>query len=289
MDKVINLGIPHVGELIFESFDNPGLIKCLEVSETWKALAENVLTKRKGVMLEACKSGETKVVQLLLERCNSEESGLNTKDHQRGWTAFMLACYNGHKDVVKLLLDLNDSSIELNAKVNVFNCTALHLACMDGHKDVVQLLLDHSESNIELNAKDELGWTAFTLACCHGRKGVVKLLLDHYERIELNVRDENGETPFMSACMNGECWITAELLSSGPLPPGHSGIWFPHPLLHPYGEGRLGVDRGQDPGARGGQPAHQGHHVLLQVLHVEELLMLEGLLLRLETLKRGLG
>ena len=42
MDKVINLGIPHVGELIFESIDTPGLIKCLEVSETWKVLAEGV-------------------------------------------------------------------------------------------------------------------------------------------------------------------------------------------------------------------------------------------------------
>ena len=61
LDKVINLGIPHVGELIFESIDTPGLIKCLEVSETWKELAENVLIKRwKGKMLEACKNGETK-------------------------------------------------------------------------------------------------------------------------------------------------------------------------------------------------------------------------------------
>ena len=113
MDKVIDLGIPHVGELIFESIDTPGLIKCLEVSETWKVLAENVLIKRwKGKMFEACKSGETKVVQLLLERCNSEESGLNIKDEE-GRTAFMWACYFGHKDIVILLLDLSDS-IQLN-------------------------------------------------------------------------------------------------------------------------------------------------------------------------------
>ena len=108
MDKVINLGIPHVGELIFESIGTPGLVKCLEVSETWKVLAENVLIKRwKGKMLEACKSGETKVVQLLLERCNSEESGLNIKD-EYGNTAFMVACYFGHKDVVKLLLEYSE-------------------------------------------------------------------------------------------------------------------------------------------------------------------------------------
>ena len=54
LNKVINLGIPHVGELIFESLDTPELIKCLEVSETWRELAENVLIKKwKGKMNEA--------------------------------------------------------------------------------------------------------------------------------------------------------------------------------------------------------------------------------------------
>ena len=77
MDKVINFEIPYADEHIFESIDTPGLIKSLEFSQTWKFLAGNILTKWwKGKMLEACKSGETKVVQLLLERCNSEESWL---------------------------------------------------------------------------------------------------------------------------------------------------------------------------------------------------------------------
>ena len=105
MEKVINLGIPHVGELIFELIDTPELIQCALVSETWKVLAENVLIKRwKGKMFEACKNGETKVVKLLLERCNSEESGLNIKDEKER-TALMWACWNGHKDVIKLLVE----------------------------------------------------------------------------------------------------------------------------------------------------------------------------------------
>ena len=111
LNEVINLGIPHVGELIFESVDTPELFQCTLVSETWKVLAENVLIKRwKGKMLEACKNGETKVVELLLERCNSEKSGLNTKD-ENGLTAFIIACANGHKDVVRLLLEYSDIDI----------------------------------------------------------------------------------------------------------------------------------------------------------------------------------
>ena len=46
MEKVINRGIPHVGEKIFRSVDTNGLIQCLSVSSTWKELAENVLLKR---------------------------------------------------------------------------------------------------------------------------------------------------------------------------------------------------------------------------------------------------
>ena len=114
MDKIINLGIPHVGEQIFENIETHELIKYLKVSETWKILAENVLVKRwKGKMFEACQIGETKIVQLLLERFNDEESGLNFKD-DIGYTPFMEACANGHTDVVELLLDNSERNIDLN-------------------------------------------------------------------------------------------------------------------------------------------------------------------------------
>ena len=73
LNEVINFGIPHIGELIFESMDTSELFRCALVSETWKILAENVLIKRwKGKMLLACQNGETKVVELLLKHCNSE-------------------------------------------------------------------------------------------------------------------------------------------------------------------------------------------------------------------------
>ena len=63
---------------LLENVDTSILIQCLLVLEPWKALAENVLIKRwKGRMHEACQNGETKVIKLLLERCNSEESGLH--------------------------------------------------------------------------------------------------------------------------------------------------------------------------------------------------------------------
>ena len=147
MNKVINFGIPHIGEQIFESFDTTGLFQCALVSDTWKVLAENVLIKRwKDKMFEACQYRETKVVQLLLKRCKSEESGLNTVNVD-GWTTLMVACINGHKDVVQLLLHDSERNIDLNARNNR-GWTALMIACLNEHTDVVQLLLDNSKRNL---------------------------------------------------------------------------------------------------------------------------------------------
>ena len=68
MEKVINLGMPHVGENIFQSIDTPELINCLEVSQTWNELAGKVLIRRcKGKIFEASKSGETKIEAVLFE------------------------------------------------------------------------------------------------------------------------------------------------------------------------------------------------------------------------------
>ena len=194
MDKIINLGIPHIGEQIFESIETEGLIEFLKVSETWKNLAENVLIKRwKGKIYEACDRGKTKVVQLLLEHCDADESGLNIK-YNHGFTALIVACHNGRKDVVQLLLNNSESNIDLNARTNQ-GCTGLMLACIRGQKDVVKLLLDSSERNIDLNARNNMGWTTFMKACASGHKDVVQLFLDNSERnIDLNARNDLGKT-----------------------------------------------------------------------------------------------
>ena len=87
----------------------------------------------------------------------------------------MIACQNGHKDVVKLLLEHSDR-IEMNA-TNSYGSTAFMIACQNGHKDVVQLLLDHSYSNIGLNAQRS-----------SGRKDVVQFnrgLTAHSLRVDL--------------------------------------------------------------------------------------------------------
>ena len=228
MDKVINLGIPHVGELIFKNIDTPGLIKCMEVSQTWRELAGNVLIKRRNGKIyirifEACEIGETKVAQLLMEDLDDDElfqcalvsetwKVLAENVLVKRWKGKMLkACLNGETKVLQLLLErCNSEESGLNIKDD-FGGTPFMMATYHGNKDVVQLLLDHSE-RIQLNAKDQFGFTALMWACKEGHKDVVKLLLDHSERIDLNARDNRGWTAFMQACYNGHKDVVQLLL-----------------------------------------------------------------------------
>ena len=59
--------------------------------------------------------------------------------------------------------------------------TALMMACAEGHKNVVQLLLDHSVNRIDVNARNDYGYTAFMYACAWEQIDVVEILLKYSE------------------------------------------------------------------------------------------------------------
>ena len=100
MEKIVNLEIPNVCEELFE----------------------------------ACTSGNTKIMELLL---NDSSIELNARTNN-GWTAFMFACFKGHTEVVKLFFDHSKRrKIDVNA-------------CNNGHTDVVKLFLYHSEIRLNL-------------------------------------------------------------------------------------------------------------------------------------------
>ena len=78
MEDIINLGIPHVGEQIFQSLESKDLTQCQQVSQTWKILSEKAWLYKtwKGKMFEACRLGKAEIVKLLLENYSAEENAL---------------------------------------------------------------------------------------------------------------------------------------------------------------------------------------------------------------------
>ena len=166
MDKVINLALPYVGEQVFESLETDTLVQYLDVSEAWKILAENVLLKRwKYRLYEACKTGKSRIVELLLEHYNFEEIGLNVM--------------------------VKDNYGPDPRNQNVLNCTKyrtpLMAACAYGHIDVVQMLLDHSADSIDLNAMEK-ETKVVTFVKFHNTK------IHHFDKTVMMIAIEEGQT-----------------------------------------------------------------------------------------------
>ncbi|KAK3948649.1 heterokaryon incompatibility protein-domain-containing protein [Pseudoneurospora amorphoporcata] len=104
------------------------------------------------------------------EKEDAKETIVNQLIKDKGqWTLLCLAAENGHKTVIKLLLD--------TGKVNLHReelQTALWLAAQKDYKAIVKMLLDTGK--VDADAKDKDGRTALYWAARNGHEAVVKLL-----------------------------------------------------------------------------------------------------------------
>ena len=205
MDQVINFGVPHVAKKIFEHVDINGLVQCLYVSGTWRQLAEEVLMNRlsetdgygRTPFMFACENGHKYVVKLLLDYSGTQEIDFNQQSSVER-TAFMLACKRGHLEVIRLLLYHSESkSIDLK-KRDMHGLTALMIACEYGQNEVFQLILYRlADEAFDSGVVDENGLNTFMLACKFGRTEMVQAMLDHPQRKKLKIKDSMGRTQFM--------------------------------------------------------------------------------------------
>ena len=77
--------------------------------------------------------------------------------------------------------------------------TAFMYACYGGHADVAKVLMENSTtSNIDLNAKRNDGSTAFIVACWYDKTSIVELMLDKADALQLDLtaKDNAGKTGF---------------------------------------------------------------------------------------------
>uniref|UniRef100_A0A915JTH2 Ankyrin repeat protein n=1 Tax=Romanomermis culicivorax TaxID=13658 RepID=A0A915JTH2_ROMCU len=131
----------------------------------------------------AARNGRLKTVLHLLA-ISSGQSIINESD-SNGKTAVMLACENGHPEVVKLLL-------QRGAMINrdFTGRSVVHLAAMNGHLDALTELLTF-HSNL-LDQKCCRGFTALHYAAATNQYKIVEFLLS---RKAAYLRDNEGKTP----------------------------------------------------------------------------------------------
>ncbi|GAB6033061.1 hypothetical protein CHUAL_012677 [Chamberlinius hualienensis] len=139
------------------------------------------------LLFRAAESGQKDMVKLLLENGADGRVHLVTK-----YSPLHIACYNGKKEIVKLLLKTFSHLIQC---ATLEKWLPIHAAAVNGHVGVIDVLL-HSiypteimqtfrdKTNtweysmpFDINARDVTGQTVLYLACCVGNQKLVDLLL----------------------------------------------------------------------------------------------------------------
>lgn len=131
---------------------------------------------------DAARSGDVKKVRELL----AEGQDVNAK--HKGYSALYLAAWQGHADVVEVLLD---GGAEINDRTPEGG-TALQYAAESGHEDIVRLLLERG-GNPQL--ADRNGETPLHFAAT---AAIARLLVDH--GADVRARTHSGVTPLHLAC-----------------------------------------------------------------------------------------
>ncbi|MDB4794760.1 ankyrin repeat domain-containing protein [bacterium] len=179
----------------------------------------------------AAASGNKKYLEQYLAKGGSP----NAKDKD-GWTLLHLTAYNGHKDIVELLIT---NGADVNAKLNLFGEIIRPIEVVkEGHPEIADLLRKHGgkygtihtaagggdieavkeflAAGVDVNAKDEVESTPLHGAAQYGHLETVELLIA--KGADVNAKDEDGETPLDDA--EGE---TAVLLRKHG---GKTSYWF---------------------------------------------------------------
>ncbi|CAH1106342.1 unnamed protein product [Psylliodes chrysocephalus] len=163
-------------------------------------------------LLEAARKGNVAVVEKILGQRAKRSGplaslrrgpGANVQDSS-GYSALHHASLNGHRAIVKLLLEHDASTNIVDSK----GSSPLHLAAWSGNVDIVKLILSGpSMCNVNLTTKDDE--TALHCAAQYGHTQVVSLLLER--ACDPGIRNCRGESALDLAAQYGRL-DTVELL-----------------------------------------------------------------------------
>lgn len=156
------------------------------------------------LLMPAASVGLEGVVKVLLENRRHP-----TKRRSKERSAICLAAENGHKVVVKQLLDSNQLDLR---QINPGQPTPLFCAARHGHETIVQVLLQYPEC-VATNERD-IFWLGVAQLFNGARKGdndLVRLLLARKD-VPPNYQTRSGYTPLIFASEKGHATIVKLLL-----------------------------------------------------------------------------
>ncbi|XP_011867633.1 PREDICTED: ankyrin repeat and SAM domain-containing protein 1A-like isoform X2 [Vollenhovia emeryi] len=190
-------------------------------------------------LLEAARSGNVTVVEKILGQRAKRSGplaslrrgpGANVQDAS-GYSALHHAALNGHRDVVRLLLQYEASTNVVDAK----GSSPLHLAAWAGDAEIVRLILNQGPSVPNVNLATQDNETALHCAAQYGHTEVVAQLLQY--GCDPSIRNSRGESALDLAAQYGRLETVELLVRTHPeliesLRNSSSSLIFPHTPLH---------------------------------------------------------
>ncbi|KAH9157118.1 hypothetical protein AeRB84_001042 [Aphanomyces euteiches] len=152
-----------------------------------------------GTFAGACAEDHPTIAALLMQHPNFDASQLNAVTNKAantfindldGINALMMACSNGHLDIVELLVA--DSRVDLSITSHD-NMTAFGMACLGNYVDIVKLLLQLPQVKVDMAVE------GFILAFAQKKMEVVQYLIAQ-DQIDLDEYLTTGRTLFLDAC-----------------------------------------------------------------------------------------
>eukprot|EP00127_Corallochytrium_limacisporum_P002121 Clim_evm15s108 gene=Clim_evmTU15s108 len=151
---------------------------------------------------DAALAGDDKAVKKILKK----GVHVNEEDEHK-FTALALACREGHKEVVELLVA---SGADVQSQLGEERDTPLHWAAFNCQPDIIDILLTRGAN---IHAKDEHGETPLLWACQEGHVEAAHRLLEH--GADIYDSDNLGRTGLHISADRGHTDLVEELLMQG--------------------------------------------------------------------------
>lgn len=200
-----------------------GCMTCVGLLLKQNADVEKRSSKREDTAAHSAAGyGQLTVLKFLLAKSVS-----GTTSDKNGWLPLHNACWAGHSEVVKYLLQEYPNTINSTTTKAHGRWAPLHLAAEKNNIECIKLLLEHGA---EIDAKKTNGATALIVAAANGHSNAVECLLN--KDADGTIANISGWLPLHHACDIGQSKIASLLLSKFPATvnaptTGDDGRWTP--------------------------------------------------------------
>jgi ankyrin repeat protein len=134
-------------------------------------------------VIVACKNGHEEIVKLLLDRgADYDRYGY------KGTPLISLACEKGYFDIVKILIE--DHKVDLESDYYTRNITPLMYAIISKNEDIIKYLLERASFN-SLNSKTDHGEIPLFIAVDGNDFDIFKMVCEASQRAGVNLRHKN--------------------------------------------------------------------------------------------------